>query len=255
MAVHNRLRSLEALLRELHSESGHLAIRNHRALVESLGQGQELILLIRSILSSPGLLAEVASRSYPHVNRFDKIVLVGGSEPPAYRLTLHLWHPPYSANVLREEMIHDHRFNFWSVIVAGTLSSEVFQKRDAGDDQAVALKTYRQYKYLPESLRNHNFEEFYEFQGSVKLLSAGIRRDAAGTSYYLEAPTIHRIILPQQTITCSLVLRGPRLREYSCVYNTTYPSRTTVIANRMFSAPALEHRLLKLVSALEVAAD
>jgi hypothetical protein len=61
--------------------------------------------------------------------------------------------------------------------------------------------------------------------------------------------------LPRKTITCSLVLRGPRLKEYSCVYNTSYPERNTVLNNNMFSPRDLEYRLSQLVSALERATD
>jgi hypothetical protein len=251
----SRIADLEALLKGLDIESPEKRVYEYRALIEALGQRDEVTLLIQSILSNPALLAIVAGRSYPHVNKFDKIVLVGSNEPQAYRLTLHLWQPPYSEGVLRQEMIHDHRFNFWSAIVTGTLSSEIFEKDDASLAQNANLKVYRQYRYVPEATRGLNFQDFYEFQGCVNLLSTGMREDRAGASYYLDARTIHRIILPRKAITCSLVLRGPRLKGYSRVYNTSYPRRNTILNNKMFSVRDLEHRLCQLVSALERTTD
>jgi hypothetical protein len=241
---------LELLLKGLETVPGQKRIEDYKATVEAIGRREEVIPLLRSILNSPATLAEVAARSYLHVNKFDKIVLVGNSEFQAYRLTLHLWRPPYSQDALKQELIHDHRFNFWSTILTGTLSSEVFQQRHSALRQNGSLRTYRQYRYIPEAARATEFREFYKYRGNVNLLSTGIQHRGTGETYYLDAPTIHRIILPQRNITCSLVLRGPRLRSYSCVFNTTYPSRDTFQKNKMFSESDLAYRLSQLLLAL-----
>jgi hypothetical protein len=245
-----RVSDLKVLLNGLRSASRENTIVEFKALVEALGQPGKMIPLLRSILNDTTTLAEVAGRSYPHVNNFDKIVLVGSSEPDAYRLTLHLWRPPYPEDLLKQELIHDHRFNFWSTILTGTLSSEVFLKCSSPASKS-GLRTYREYRYIPEVARSTAFTEFYNYQGHVSLLSSGIHHKYAGEIYYLDAPTIHRIVLPQSSITCSLVLRGPRLRPYSCVYNTSYPSRDTFRENKMFSEPDLWARLFQLLEVLE----
>jgi hypothetical protein len=245
------VRGLAMLLDSMPVASCADRICEYKALVKNLGQRDEIISLLRAILSSPAALTEIAGRSYPHVNKFDKVVLVGNNEPQSYRLTLHLWQPPYSERALRQELIHDHRFDFWSTILTGTLESEEFELREARTDQDDGLTAYRQYKFVPEVARTTDFREFYEFQGSVYLSRTGMRREHAGGTYYLDAPRIHRIILPRRGITCSLVLRGPRLRSYSYIYNTTYPSRDTFLQNKMFSERDLSHRLAQILAALE----
>jgi len=176
----------------------------------------------------------------PEVNHFDKLVLIDNADPSSYRLTLHLWRPPYTGSELRDELIHDHRFNFWSAILAGVLVSESFVQSDAGS-------AFRQYHYVPE-LRSMAFRDFYEFAGEIRLAKKGMQRRCAGESYHLSASSIHRIVLPQTGITCSLVLRGPRLRRYSTVFNTDYPACNTQFENKMFSGLELRRRLAELLN-------
>jgi len=54
------------------------------------------------------------------------------------------------------------------------------------------------------------------------------------------------------SVTCSLVLRGPRLREYSTVFNTEYPRFNTHFSNSMFSTEELATRLTALLETFEI---
>jgi hypothetical protein len=239
---------LAALIKEFRAVSPDMRIERGRTFVETLGRRTEFVPLIQSVLDDPRLLEDIAGRSYPHVNKFDKIVLVGGSEPQDYRLTLHLWRPPYPESPFGQEMIHGHRFNFWSAIITGTLSTELFEEYPAspGDGKAVLHK----YRYIPEVNREMEFQDFYEFAGRVSLASGGVCKKRAGDSYYLDASVIHQVILPRQITTCSLVLRGPRLSEHSCIYNSGYPQHGVYLANKMFSPNELQTRLHHLMSEL-----
>ena len=241
---------LGPLIQGLRAVPPDMGIERCRSLVETLGRREEIILLIGSVLSDSRLLRDVADRSYPHANKFDKIVLIGSSGPQDYRLTLHLWRPPYPESALGQEMIHGHRFSFWSAIITGTLSSELFEERDASPGQGDGIRVLQKYRYTPETNRTAEFQDFYEFEGRVSLASVGVRQKRAGDSYYLDASAIHRIILPRRIITCSLVLRGPRLSGHSYVYNTSYPQHGVYLKNKMFSPRELKERLSQLMSAL-----
>jgi hypothetical protein len=237
---------LTALLRELRSLPSDVAAERCRTLAETLGQRDETAFLIQGVLSDSRLLANVASQSYPHVNKFDKIVLVGASDPQEYRLTLHFWRPPYAESGFGQEMIHSHRFNFWSTIVTGTLSSELFEECPVGQD----INVLHKYRYTPEANRAAEFRDFYKFETRIGLARLSTSERYAGDSYYLDASAIHRIILPRREVTCSVVLRGPRLSEYSYVYNTSYPRYGIYLNNKMFSLCELESRLQQLMTAL-----
>lgn len=220
------------------------SIADNRALLEELGQPACMAELLRQVRADRPTLRAVAARSYPHVNQFDKIVLVGSPDRAAYRLTLHLWEGRYSEDQTGEELIHDHRFNFWSVVLAGALVSQPFEGSESG-------KAYRRYRYFPETFRGRSFSEIYEFTGDTKLRATACTTRTRSESYFLSAENIHRIVLQPARLTCSLVLRGPRLRRYSCVYNTTYPAETARISSAMFSEEQLDAKLANLLREVE----
>lgn len=97
-------------------------------LVRRLGEAPCISGLIGGILQDDVLMDEIAGRSYRHVNHFDKIVLVDTGAQLGYRLTLHAWCPPYTEKELKDELIHDHRFSFWSTILTGRLVSQNFAR-------------------------------------------------------------------------------------------------------------------------------
>jgi len=236
------LERLRDILLMLPSEPTPKTIEQNRLLVAEIGSPPVIQSIIQEVLADERTLESIASHSYRHVNHFDKIVLIGNEDPSAYRLTLHLWCPPYTDAQVCDELIHDHRFSFWSTVLTGTLIAENFEQSELG-------KTFRQYRYIPEQ-RSQSFSDFYEFHGEIKLSKTTIQRTASGVAYYLAAPSIHRIVLPQQGITCTLVLRGPRLKSYSTVYNTGFPSTNTQIDNVMFTSLELSTRLSLLLQSL-----
>jgi hypothetical protein len=214
--------------------------------VTTLGEPVRFVALLRDILANESTMALIAARSYRHVNHFDKLVLVDSGDAACYRLTLHLWDPPYTETEVRDELIHDHRFSFWSNILTGELVSENFG-RD-GDGDPVHL---RQYRYVPEKLAESTHTNFYEFVGDAPLMRTVPSRESTGGSYYLYYERIHRVVLPTEHMTCTLVLRGPRARNHSNVYNTVYPDQNLRAQNAMFTVAELRARLAKLATTIE----
>lgn len=227
---------LRGLIAGLPNDGGRPIVDSNLSVIARLGRLEGVLGLLEQILDAEDFLAEIAGRSYRHVNHFDKIVLVDSERSSDYRLTLHLWDPPYTERELNEELIHDHRFSFWSTILAGTLRSESFSRLPGG-------LRFRQYRYVPERRTRTNF---YKFVGDATLGSSGITKKAAGSSYYLSYETIHRVQLPQDEMTCTLVLRGPRERSHSNIFNTSYPEADVLTTNRVFSPSELATKLSKL---------
>lgn len=211
--------------------------------VADMATPESMSALLNGLLGDEDALDAMARRSYRHVNHFDKIVLVDADPVEGYRLTLHLWRPPYSTAELNEEMIHDHRFSFWSAIVAGTLVSENFVRAPDGH-------SFRQYSYATEGRASIALTNFYRFVGTAVLRSQPMTVREAGDAYFLPYERIHRVLLPRDAITCTLVLRGARERPCSNVYNTSYPATSVRMANRPFSPAELVERLQALLGAL-----
>jgi hypothetical protein len=241
------LSDIEKELAALSRDASAGTIQRNLALVRSLGLRHQCAPLLREVLCDASLLDLVASRSYRHVNHFDKIVLIANDDLQGYRLTLHLWDPPYSASELEDELIHAHRFSFWSTILTGTLVSQNYVHAANG-------QLFRQYRYIPEK-RARDFSDFYQFRGTVTLAKSDPDVKGTGDTYYLAAPSIHRIELPIARTTCSMVLRGPRLQNYSNVFNTSYPKSDSSFDNVMFTPQQLARRLEKLLRLLDTDTD
>jgi len=226
--------------------SGPDLVRDNLAIVAELGEPSAMVALLGNLLSDPAALAIVAGRSYRHVNHFDKILLCDSGDLNGYRLTLHLWDPPYTEAEVRDELIHDHRFSFWSNILTGELVSQNFNPANGTGDQVVL----QQYRYSPEKLGVTTHSNFYEFVGDRALTTSTLATEAAGGSYHLNFAQIHRVILPADEMTCTVVLRGPRERQFSNVYNTVYPDQNVRAGNNMFSVEELSTKLNKLMTTI-----
>jgi hypothetical protein len=250
-SIRRSIPELEELLGKLTKAWPKNHTPDYRPLVAELGQPDNILSILTTILHDPCTLSDIARRSYRHVNNFDKIVIVGNSEPLSYRLTLHWWQPPYSPNERGHEMIHDHRFNFWSTILAGTLTSEIYEAASSLSNRQDESHIYNRYKYIPERAGALDFRDLYEFQGNVRLNKVGTHHERVGNTYQLDASTTHRVLLPRAAATCTLVLRGPRLRGFSHIYNTTYPRKSIALQHKMFSETQLKIRLARLIYSMQ----
>lgn len=238
--MHLSLDQIRTTLETLPKDKSEKTVRENLAFIDQIGQPQAILSILEYVMNDKEICADIAKRSYRHVNHFDKIVLVDAEHESEYRLTLHLWLPPYTEKELNDELIHDHRFSFWSNILTGNLVSENFARTETG-------KVFRQYQYVPEK---HSLSNFYSFKGEFPLSQTTTNEKIAGQSYYLSYERIHRVLLPRTDMTCTLVLRGPRERNFSNVYNTSYPSTNTQIANTAFSEDILVTKLAALSKAV-----
>lgn len=244
LASTSTIDDLKRLLQDLPRDSSDTTIQRNLSLVGMMAEPERMLRLLRQILDDETVLAGISGRSYRHVNHFDKIILVDSGDRQGYRLTLHLWAPPYTEDELDDELIHDHRFSFWSNILTGNLISQNFVRAEDG-----AL--FRQYRYVPQKRDVSTMENFYEFVGETVLRTIEPSNERAGQSYYLSYERIHRVVLPTTSMTCTLVLRGPRRREHSNVFNTAYPSADTRLSNVMFSPSQLAAKLVALSQEIE----
>jgi len=239
--THDCLAQLGRVLESLPADESPTTISGNLELVNRVAQRDYFVPLIEEIVGDPHLLSDVASRSYRHVNYFDKIVLVGSDKLHGYRLTLHLWCPPFNQKELKKESLHDHRFSFWSVILAGVLISENFVESPDGD-------LMQHYRYIPEK-RAGDVRNFYEFVGETRLAKTKPSQRHAGESYYQPFTGVHRVLLPE-SITCTLVLRGPRQKAFTNTFRTDIPKVNTQVDNSMFSDKVIAEKLRALLNAI-----
>lgn len=238
--------TLKDIEKELYSlpKNAHDAVvmQSNAKYLENLVKNDIPTLLIKEILDNDKLLEEIALRSYEHVNHFDKIVLIDNSDPKGYRLTIHSWNCNYGKEIPDEELIHNHRFSFWSHIFRGNLTSENFLE---AEEFSIEKKTFNRYVYRPSSTGNiHDCE----FDVKAQLDKIETVKHSKGDVYYLNYKITHRVLLPKEGDNlCTFVIRGPREREYTNTYNTFYPERGTSSSVPMMTKEELRQKLIKIL--------
>ena len=233
---------IRRILHNLPKDCSETTRKENLTLIGRLGRPKNITAALRFILSSESLLTEIAKRSYHHTNHFDKIVLVDTGSQLGYRLTLHLWCPPYSEREINDEQIHDHRFSFWSRILAGKIVFQNYVRDGSG-------VMFREYQYIPERLGVATTGNYYIDVGESPLLELQRSGQSAGEFYHLPYSQIHRVVLPRIEMSCTLVLRGPRQKNYASVFSNS--QKYDPSANSMFTPMCLAQKLTRLLKGIE----
>lgn len=227
------------LPRNVHQEN---VISDNLEYVKDLAKRDIPTLIINEILDDDNLLQTIAGRSYEHVNHFDKIVIVDNPDPKGFRLTLHSWNGNYGEEIAKEELIHNHRFSFWSHVFRGRLVSENFVESPLF---SVEKKNFNKYVYRPSKTGNIHSCTFDKESQLTKLDNIYVDK---GETYYLSFTTTHRVMLPKNgNKLCTFVLRDPREREYTNTYNTFYPDRGITSNVPMMTPIQLREKLLRIL--------
>jgi hypothetical protein len=144
-------------------------------------------------------------------------------------------------------LIHDHRFSFWSHIFRGTLTMDFFAEATTISDGQQAL---RRYVYRPTAVGNTTVGNIHscEFDCDTRLEKTGEAAYLQGSCYYLNHLSTHRVTLPEGgNRICTMVIRGPRERQYTHTYNTFYPERGTESKVPTMEPDVLERKLREIL--------
>ncbi len=151
--------------------------------------------LVSQIIKNPTLLAEVSARSYLHGNGFLKVVLLDRG----YKLRLHVWF----AGQACEENIHDHRWSFASTILAGTLTSEIWQDSCAADVHALSLQEYCYHAAQDGQPASKTAV------GTCAIRRTDLVEQAVGQAYVMPEQRLHRIINHGDQLVATMVCTAP----------------------------------------------
>lgn len=165
--------------------------------LEFLTARANLKVLLGAVLEDGVLLRRIAGRSVWHPNGFAKIVLLSQLN---YRLRLHFWNRPAGRPVVFQENIHNHRWDFCTVILAGGYRHQEFRASVGG------MKFFG-YHYCKDPAD----------PGLYVLVPTGTRTlecafDAvlpSGARYTMSSDVLHRVIRDSCAPAVSLVLEGP----------------------------------------------
>lgn len=172
--------------------SGHVSLEE---VVRSFVQSGELRRWLTELLSSPEQLQALAVRSYQHGNGFTKFELLAYR---GYKVRLHGWMPGVQA----EENIHDHRWGFTSMILAGELHSEAY----IDDLQGAILCEEFAYVARQQGRAAHK-----EKLGEARLRKVSCQIRTRGEVYTMVPAELHRICVDGRGLTATLMISAPPL--------------------------------------------
>lgn len=165
----------------------------------------ELPHLLSDIRDSPPWLEEVAGSSYRHVLGFTKLVLL--SEYPAWQLRLHYWDSPS----LTTEDFHDHRFDFSSCVVHGSITNDLYRETD---DPAASIVRPELFDAAP--LQSRAWRPLLR-RDRVRLIRVRTTTYGPGAAYSMRSVDIHTSRLNEPR-TVTLLLEGRHAASGSHIY-------------------------------------
>lgn len=191
--------------------------------LDALRAAAPLTPLLTLLRRDTARLTALARNSYRHRNGFDKIVLSSpvGSE---LKLVLHFWP---SRGLGQADNIHDHRWDFASVVLCGALCLELYEPDPVGSSYSVMR--YRREPGVGAYALQPSGTTTVSPKASVTLFQ--------GSTYSWDAHLLHRAWAVPGQPTATLIVQGPPTR-----------ARTTVLAtaqelDQLTAGPQRSHRL------------
>ncbi|MFJ4207965.1 hypothetical protein ACIPY2_05810 [Paenarthrobacter sp. NPDC089675] len=158
---------------------------------------------------------ELSQFDQEHPNSFNKYVLAVHSATGS-KLVLHSWHSgiPFS-----EAEIHNHRWNFVSAVLKGSIEAQTLQVQSNGDISKL------EFGYLsPDGGASFGLLPV----GEAKLAVVETTLLAADAVYFQHHGKIHRA-RPVEASTVTLVLQGPVVNPITRVFRDDRPGEETQI--------------------------
>jgi hypothetical protein len=207
-----------------------------KSLLATLQQPVNWHQFMSSILSKPDELARVAARSYHHANGFDKIILLDQS--PHLILRAHIWWPTHKSREPENSDIHNHFWDFSSVVLHGKLDIEYFVRAESG------LET-TQYRYCPDPSGEGRYA--MNLIGPCRLRRILVGSIQAGDLYTLSHDVLHRVTEQPMRPCATLVLQGPVITKTNDVHSLSpLADERAHVGISYFDSTALAPRLERL---------
>jgi hypothetical protein len=153
--------------------------------------------IYREVAEKSGSLAEVNSSAQRHDNGFNKVV-IGTSSRTGLKLVLHSWSLDQADD---DDNIHNHRWDFASVVIRGMLCSEIYSLRPEGVSEVYSSFSYSS----PAGWEKYSFRE----SGLVSASSQALLRFSVASTYSWGHEIFHRAYAEEAPSTATIVVQGP----------------------------------------------
>ncbi len=169
--------------------------------------------LLDTVASDRSLARRIADDSYWHPNGFAKLNL-HRHHAPQFRLRLHVW-PGEDLSPTEPECsnIHNHRWDFSSVVLAGGIHIDEYEETSDFDDP----KTVPCRRYSYEAAEGSLFGSLHP-HGTTALRLIGRYDYGPADTHSCVPTTLHTVVPFDWRFTTTLVVQGPDQRDAALVY-------------------------------------
>lgn len=183
--------------------------------------------ICKEVLGDTGLLRAMAARSYRHPNGFDKLILLRDDRGALIKFDV-WWEGDTDWG-----RIHDHRFDFSSLVFAGSLQLRHYLPAKLPDAECVDV--YR----LSVPQRENDLVP--RRQGLIKVWEGAV---PAGTHYDMDCNMFHQATGTGDRMTATLVIQGASRKPYSQVVS----DGRFLVEVTAFTPEELEAKLLRIAA-------
>lgn len=205
-------------------------------LLRDLARPRHLSAFLREVMRDSVRAEQLAQSSHRHALGFDKFVLAVFGE--LGQLRMHVWWPDQER---LPEHIHNHRFQFSSVVVSGRLRTRYYRTAERGV----------RHLHLRECSQLGDTEWRFQHRGVLTVAETLTADLAAGSCYSMPADLWHRVEAGA-TATVTLMLQRRSVRNWSSVLIGSTEQVPTRLPRRPFTPPELRQRLGALRELLSV---
>jgi|GEM_PF-7003009 hypothetical protein len=206
-----RLARIRFAMREVQSMHSTKTLKSLRRLNDVFSL-IDLRVLAEELNCEPIIVGKLARESCFHENGFWKLV-IGDSGLAKFKIRVHYWPRPSAGDPVPEN-IHNHRFDCYSRIAAGSLKSTSWKISRAGHD-------FRHYHYYPQTTRK---SYTLAYKGEERLEPTESASHNCGEVYFMRGTDLHTAGAIDETVTVFLEQRA-RLRRYADVFSMRYARR------------------------------
>ena len=167
--------------------------------------------LLATITSDRTVATDVSRRSYWHSNGFAKLV-VHVNDEPEFRLRLHVW-PSDARHGPGYENIHNHRWAFGSIVLAGAIRVEQFAEVDEFDQCGTVVCNRLVYEAAAPGRVGA-----LRVEGKCALRRVGLPVYPAGTAYFCDTQMLHTVSRASGGTAATLMLAGAAAGNDALVY-------------------------------------
>lgn len=165
----------------------------------------KVVEIFDEILQDKDFLENISLKSYSHFNGFDKISIFSGN---SFKLRVHIWWKQ-STSKNNLENIHDHRWDFCSLILNGSYISQEFEQKSNGHFKH--LYHYYSVKDLKSYALSYKGKSKIKKINEIEYTKGMINKGFAGD--------IHRVLHNRRIDLITLFVTTNYNKDYALVYS------------------------------------